>query len=534
MTDFYYGSWSPNNISLNDLEDMAYNDDYEYRPDFFFNQEPYESKQNFYGIELEVCTPLYKPRGAFRILKHLNRNQRNFYIKRDGSVSRGFEVNSHPSTIAYFEKNFTKEKWHKAVEDAELYADRSCGYHVHMDRGNFKSDLSVKRMYDYFTVLRPLIMTMSNRVTYSQITRYASYFPIGSRDSYGEASKIAKDYVDANLKTLKHIKTVNNKLSKYELDFMSKNLETHSRNTRYSALNSTNHNTIEARIFGGTVDHDNIMNVLYFLEHLTQLANSNVSVFNVLEFLSTVEPTNKCYDYVMSNYNRMLKQMRLYNVLSASGKLVYLDDHLMYRISVSSAKDDDFVVTLAESSLFNLVNKRMDESLSSWLQSYVTVRTYGLRNLLRNSKTKPVMVFRCLPAYLQDLRNEEDFYNSTLNCVISYAKSFYSGMSIQSLENMLGSLRTSPLFYNLGFAIISKLWGGNVESGQMREAEVVSYGRTYTHPTTIDLGLLSDPIIDSSDSSVSCNPRPLAEMLREWREQLEHIAYDPYGGGDEE
>ena len=306
MTDFYYGSeYDGNRLSLDELRRRSFNDSHQFKPGFTINTlEEETGSPRIYGVELELCSRMgNRGESAFHALSILNKNRRFFYSKHDGSVScNGYELNSHPFSLAYFEKNFTKESWDDVLNRAHYFTNQTCGYHVHISRTNFNSGESLNRFLSYLVVLRPFLLSLSNRTDIKHFNRYASFLGLSSdvRDTVQpeQFSLYTKTVLDAQRYTkrftgsLLHEKT---KPPKVEDDVLKRTvgwLKTLSGKSRYVSVNLRNSSTVELRMFAGTTDYNMITGVLYLIDHLILLSNNNRNILSLSDFENTLEPNS--------------------------------------------------------------------------------------------------------------------------------------------------------------------------------------------------------------------------------------------------
>jgi len=203
------------------------------KPKFHGNEGPY------FGIELEVeCNKFKCNNGhcsACEIKKIATQMSRRFarnYIKRDGSVGNGecgFEFVTHPFNWEWLQDN--KTHLASVLNELSLWgqsynAKSSCGLHIHVSR----KDVSQMHLYRMLKLVfdNPGLIFLLSRRKLSALQQYAQLY----------------DIRDAN------IDTIANKFLKKK-DF-----------SRYYALNVEPDNTIEFRIFRGTLSYHGVMRAL--------------------------------------------------------------------------------------------------------------------------------------------------------------------------------------------------------------------------------------------------------------------------------
>ena len=106
--------------------------DYSYKPDPIF----YGGGPLYMGVELEIDEGGGSDNQARKLLEIANGESERIYCKHDGSLNDGFEIVSHPMTLAY---HMEKMPW-KAVMDKARQMDyrshqaRTAGLHIHVNR----------------------------------------------------------------------------------------------------------------------------------------------------------------------------------------------------------------------------------------------------------------------------------------------------------------------------------------------------------------------------------------------------------------
>ena len=174
-------------------------------------------------------------------------------LEHDSSLNFGFEIISQVGTLDY---NLSlmpkfKETFEFLIGNEMLSHDAgTCGLHIHLDRKFFgnKEDSSIAKMLYLFEKFRPEIMTFSRR-TEDQASSWAR----SRKQNYGgEAGWIKKAVLD----------------SKGYLSYQN----------RYYAVNLTNADTIELRIFRGTLNVQTFEATLRFATFLAKLCKNTPAV----------------------------------------------------------------------------------------------------------------------------------------------------------------------------------------------------------------------------------------------------------------
>ena len=214
-----------------------------YRPRWSFNKQKWENTL-YLGIELEVETRDFEDSSE----DFTNYTKRAglgdlFYLKEDGSLNNGFEIVSHPFTLQYAHKNFNFRKMlaHLLRSGNSSYKQGTCGFHIHLDR-RFFTNLEVKKMRLFFSYNRTILRKFSNRGnTGGSYCLYERYDKVDFLDNKQQAG-------------------------------------------RYNALNiNTGKNTIEIRIFRGTLDFKRFLASLQFTDAVANYVKE-VSAIKLMGF----------------------------------------------------------------------------------------------------------------------------------------------------------------------------------------------------------------------------------------------------------
>ena len=161
---------------------------------------------------------------------------------RDGSIDDGFEIVSHPLSYNYIVENQDKLRYmleELSTRGCESHNPGTCGLHFHVTHPH--NDDIIDRIILIMETYKEEIIAFSRR-TSSQIKDWCKFL------------SDVKDGEDC--KSLYYIK---------------KNKET---STRYMALNLTNYNTIEFRIFRGTLNFDTFMASVELVNKIVTLCSN--------------------------------------------------------------------------------------------------------------------------------------------------------------------------------------------------------------------------------------------------------------------
>lgn len=203
----------------------------------------YGEGNRFFGAELEIDDGGESNDNAAALMQIANEKAEHIYCKHDGSIENGgFEIVTHPMTLDY---HINEMPWASVMEEAIHMGYRShqsgcCGLHVHVNRDTFgeteeQQDCRVARILYFVENFWNELLRFSRR-TRGQMQEWASRY--GRKDS-------PKEQID-------HVKT----------NFSD----------RYRAVNLTNRDTIEFRLFRGTLRYNTFVATLQLVNEICELA----------------------------------------------------------------------------------------------------------------------------------------------------------------------------------------------------------------------------------------------------------------------
>jgi hypothetical protein len=222
--------------------DAACINSYSYRPAMKFHKLSNENENApFFGIELEV------ERKNSNGLKHKYMagmiEHEHWYFKTDGSLTDGFEIVTHPMTFNYIQqstKEFTNSLKLLVENGYNSYDANTCGMHIHISKNNFTT-WHLYRFLKFFVENKEFIVSISQR-------------------------KMEK------LKKWANIEDDNDTSLIYKAKKKDGNSE------RYVAINLKNSQTIEIRIFRGTLNINSFMKNIEFAHALFMYTKENKDV----------------------------------------------------------------------------------------------------------------------------------------------------------------------------------------------------------------------------------------------------------------
>ena len=212
---------------------------YNYKPEPIF----YGNGPRYLGVELEIDGGGESHRNAIQLQRVVNRGIEHIYTKHDGSLSNGMEIVTHPMTLEYHQQ---KMPWRRLLRQAVGMSYRShqagtCGLHVHVNR----SSLGSYQEEQEGTISRILYLVENfwyellrfSRRTQEQMDHWASRY--GRKDEPKDVLYTAK-----------------------------------CSGNRYNCVNLLSSDTIEFRMFRGTLKYNTLIATLQLVEFLCNVALS--------------------------------------------------------------------------------------------------------------------------------------------------------------------------------------------------------------------------------------------------------------------
>lgn len=214
--------------------------DYYYKPaPIFFGASP-----RFFGVELEVDEGGESDHNARELLSIANgEGDRRLYCKHDGSLDDGFELVTHPMSLVYHKEEMP---WARILRRAAEMGYTShqagtCGLHVHVSRAAFGSteaeqDAAIARVLYFFEKNWEELLRFSRR-TQRQLDRWAARY--GYKEHPRDILEHAKKGCHAG---------------------------------RYTCVNLQNRDTIEFRMFRGTLKYNTFIATLQMVDRICDVA----------------------------------------------------------------------------------------------------------------------------------------------------------------------------------------------------------------------------------------------------------------------
>lgn len=201
----------------------------------------YGDGPRYFGVELEIDNGGESDQNANLIEKAANADHDHIYIKHDGSLHDGLEIVTHPMSLDYHRHEMP---WKEIIQKAlylgyTSHKPGTCGLHIHVNRDSLGYDWQEQEN----TIARVLFLVETfwnellrfSRRTQAQMNEWASRY--GRKDDPKEVLHSAKRSRD-----------------------------------RYTCVNLTPSETIEFRMFRGTLKYNTLIATLQMVERLCDVA----------------------------------------------------------------------------------------------------------------------------------------------------------------------------------------------------------------------------------------------------------------------
>ena len=289
----YYCNTCVNDHDCESVSEIPGMNDYSYKPyPIFHGNGPL-----FMGVELE-CDEGNKNVDPSFIgnLSQYSEGEKLFYLKEDGSLDRGFEVVTHPASLNYHMKKFPWGNIVDVVSGAgySSHDTDTCGLHVHVSRAGLgrtpsSQELVLSKMVLLFWRFWDQLATFSRR----DLSRLREWSKGNHEHSQYYTGNIVHDLDDIK-----------------------------GSNDRYVAINMhTGQETVEFRLFRGTLRRDSIIATLQMLDVLIRLCQ-DVGITKI---------------YSM-NWEEIIERAQVYNELSTYLHIHGLDDEFLRTRNVESGQ----------------------------------------------------------------------------------------------------------------------------------------------------------------------------------------------------
>jgi len=216
---------------------------YDYKPEYIFHK--IENDDDLYfGAEIEIDNGGELSDTAKEIVEFMGKE--NVFCKHDGSLRNGFEIVTHPMTIGYHKSLPYAKLFQRLINKGYRSHDTTtCGLHIHFNRsffGNEKlyQDLSISNMLYLFEKFWDKVVLVARRDSNRYAKRFNLYKDETPIDMYAKSKNASK----------------------------------------YGAINLMHNDTVEIRIYKGTLNVDTFYNTIEFTKVFAELAKE-VNIYNI-------------------------------------------------------------------------------------------------------------------------------------------------------------------------------------------------------------------------------------------------------------
>lgn len=236
------------------IDDHRYDEDddiiheYGYKPEPEIRRRKGEADTELtFGVELEVDKGDCATDTAEDVT---DAGEGRVYCKRDGSLDSGFEIVSHPGTLAHhmYEMHWSNISRICRKAGFKSHDTTTCGLHVHVGRAQLGEDFGAQ----YDAIANAIILVSSLR---------ESIVPFTRRQEYALSRWAALPTLDMTLPA----------------DELRQQAMQTRYNGRYQAINLQNDATIEFRIFKGTLNRDTLIASLQLVSNLCKYAMTHTT-----------------------------------------------------------------------------------------------------------------------------------------------------------------------------------------------------------------------------------------------------------------
>ena len=207
-----------------------------YNPKLKFFGNNKDNSAPYLGVELEVDEGGKRDKNAVKVMNTINKNKDMFvYCMSDGSLNDGFEIITQPATLKYHTsiKGIYQKAFDELISMGYLSHDtNTCGLHVHFNRDFYRDDEEL-----YVTRLLYLV------------------------------DKFWDDVVRFSRRNERRMKIYSKKVDKPIPAFYKESNRSEDHEYHYYAVNLSNQNTIEFRMFKGTLNIETFMATLQFVNN---------------------------------------------------------------------------------------------------------------------------------------------------------------------------------------------------------------------------------------------------------------------------
>lgn len=229
---------------------------YNYNPKFrYYKTDRDKHELLYFGIELEVESCGHSKKEAIKSLPEF------VYPKSDSSIRDGFEIVSHPMTYNWLQDNC--DEWNKILDLRKKgwrsYNTETCGMHIHLSKEAFNT-------YHLFKFMKMFYNNIDFVIRFSQ----------------------------RNTNNLQHWATTTDK--ERNIIYKAKYKNMYGGENRHTAVNLGRENTVEVRIFRGTLCPPSFWKNIEFTKALYDFSRDySVKDMNEIKFRSFIRFKRKLY-----------------------------------------------------------------------------------------------------------------------------------------------------------------------------------------------------------------------------------------------
>lgn len=237
-----------------------------YQPKLSFYGKTYGNKNPYLGVEVEVDEGGEEGETVTEIMPIMNKENGKFFIycSHDGSLNDGFEIITQPATLKYHLgiMNSYKELFKNLINKGyQSHNTSTCGVHVHFNRDFYKENETL-----YITRLLYIV------------------------------EKFWDDIVIFSRRNQRRIDRYSKKMDCKADEYIKKWNKSENHDAHYYAINLANENTIEFRMFRGTLNANSFQAILEFVNNCIKIAkNSTTEEIQRMEFKDILTPFSKKY-----------------------------------------------------------------------------------------------------------------------------------------------------------------------------------------------------------------------------------------------
>lgn len=246
----YNGSWEGNLIGGSapvPTNNNQFIHMYNYVPkEMYMNKLNSENTEAYFGIELEIDKGGENDDNAKKILDFTG--DKRIYIKHDESLTKGMEIVTYPSTYNYHVQEMNYKNLFNVITELgyKSHDTNTCGLHIHISKNFFGKnktyqDLNISKLLFLFEKYWDKLVIFSRRKKDS-LSQYAKRYEMSEEESMFDVLSKAKS--EAN--------------SYYS--------------GKYHSINLKHQDTIEFRIFRGTLRYETFIASLQLVKRMSEIS----------------------------------------------------------------------------------------------------------------------------------------------------------------------------------------------------------------------------------------------------------------------